>query len=614
MPKEIFDVVIIGTGFGGTIAATQLANMGHKVLLMERGGFMVSPDALGKPTGKPVLADWAKQNGHLVQYWPRPDHAPKGLIDFFKALRSDLNHKGLYEYSRYDNIHILTANGVGGGSLIYSGVNLRPRNEVLQQIGLNLNDQNFADARFWMESNRGNFNKIVTKIPLPGFQDRNKPPEQGRLAHLGPNDDYLYLDRTRMLRDAATSLATDPSLTARWAPLELSVNEFEGDLTDPSTISREPGLSQHTFCERQGRCMLGCLPQARHTLNKTLFSKLLLTGKVQLKTQSKVIEIKRADDVGYNVHYHDADDDGQDVQATKAVFLAGGTQGSTEILLRSAGNLNISPAIGSKFSSNGDFSGFVYKTKTPVYSARGPINTSHVEVIKNNRFYTIEDCGVPSLFAELTRRTLEVLATAQDVNPFFNALGVAFKTGISDFADFVSDNTNPNQNMTEAEMVADIYFFNAMGQDNSDGRFRLDNDNLVLDYNVKNQQVFDELEALLRQIATSMQAPDGKFVPFPLWKGIALGGKKVVCTHPLGGCPIGADNSTGVVDEFGRVYDGAKPAGSTDVIPGLYVVDGSTIPGALAVNPSLTISAQAFKAVQNAVTELSKVAAAGAGH
>ena len=154
-----------------------------------------------------------------------------------------------------------------------------------------------------------------------------------------------------------------------------------------------------------------------------------------------------------------------------------------------------------------------------------------------------------------------------------------------------------------------------MGQDAGNGKFRLSHDNLVLDYDVNNQPVFDELEVLLRQLSSSIQSPDGgSFVPFPLWKGLRLGGKNAVCTHPLGGCPIGTDNSNGVVDEFGRVFNGARPAGSTDVLPGLYVVDGSTIPGALAVNPTLTISAQATKAVTNAVQELAaQAAAAGAG-
>ena len=72
-------------------------------------------------------------------------------------------------------------------------------------------------------------------------------------------------------------------------------------------------------------------------------------------------------------------------------------------------------------------------------------------------------------------------------------------------------------------------------------------------------------------------------------------------THPLGGCPIAPTSFDGVVDELGRVFDGSKPKGSKDVLPGLYVVDGSAIPGAVATNPSLTIAAQAIKCVNAAL-------------
>jgi cholesterol oxidase len=64
----------------------------------------------------------------------------------------------------------------------------------------------------------------------------------------------------------------------------------------------------------------------------------------------------------------------------------------------------------------------------------------------------------------------------------------------------------------------------------------------------------------------------------------------------------------GVVNEFGQVYDGSKK--STDaraVHPGFFVVDGSTMPGALAANPTLTISAQALKAVERAVGPLKQL-------
>ena len=69
----------------------------------------------------------------------------------------------------------------------------------------------------------------------------------------------------------------------------------------------------------------------------------------------------------------------------------------------------------------------------------------------------------------------------------------------------------------------------------------------------------------------------------------------------LGGCPIAPTNADGVVDEFGRVFDGSKPQGATDTLPGLYVVDGSAIPGALVANPTLTIAAQAIKTLTQAL-------------
>ena len=71
-------------------------------------------------------------------------------------------------------------------------------------------------------------------------------------------------------------------------------------------------------------------------------------------------------------------------------------------------------------------------------------------------------------------------------------------------------------------------------------------------------------------------------------------------THPLGGCTIGPDRTRGAVDEYGRVFDPSSGQ-PTDTHEGLVVVDGSAIPGALAVNPTLTITAQALKAVGHAL-------------
>lgn len=146
-----YDAIVIGTGFGGTIAATRLAMKGKKTLLLERGTWWITPEALGKPPQSPLkpIPVWAKEQNHPVQYWPRPDHK-EGLLDLFASIRHGANKAGLYQYSIFPDAHILTSSGVGGGSLIYSNVTLRPEPEVLQQIGLALGDAEYQAAYEWM--------------------------------------------------------------------------------------------------------------------------------------------------------------------------------------------------------------------------------------------------------------------------------------------------------------------------------------------------------------------------------------------------------------------------------------------------------------------------------
>ena len=64
-----YDAIVIGTGFGATIAATRLALKGKKVLMLERGTWWVTPEKLGKPTQstKDPIPVWAKKNNQPVQ-------------------------------------------------------------------------------------------------------------------------------------------------------------------------------------------------------------------------------------------------------------------------------------------------------------------------------------------------------------------------------------------------------------------------------------------------------------------------------------------------------------------------------------------------------------------
>ena len=80
---------------------------------------------------------------------------------------------------------------------------------------------------------------------------------------------------------------------------------------------------------------------------------------------------------GYEVNYRDHRDDNKKTVSAPLVFLAGGTLGTTEILLRSRdkGGLKVTDKLGTHFSSNGDFGAFCVGTTKPVHSTRGPINT-----------------------------------------------------------------------------------------------------------------------------------------------------------------------------------------------------------------------------------------------
>jgi cholesterol oxidase len=587
-----FDAIVIGTGFGGTVAATRLAAKGKKVLMLERGTWWITPAKLGKTPASSLkkIPDWAKEQSprHPVQYWTRPNHKD-GMLDFFAAVRSGINKDGLYQYSMFKQADILTASGVGGGSLIYSNVTVRPEAEVLAGIGLGLTDADYQAAYKWMEDHRGRLNHIVTKIPLPGRDVTNLT-----------TDDYLYLDRARVLRDAAKLSETKLGIKLPWKPLDLSLIEY-----DPHRADGGDAAKVGTFCQREGRCILGCLPSARHTFSKLLYTKLLHDPAkgVSLSPMAEVRDIKRIPG-GYEVNYRDHRDDRKKTVTATMVFLAGGTLGTTEILLRSRdrGGLKLSDTLGTHFSTNGDFGAFVVGTTKPVHSSVGPINSCQVSTKLDGLHIKVEDSAIPEMFAAIASTTLGVLDNFAQREMLKMRLKFAFvNKALPDLRDFfphLPNTYDPNSNQTEGEMVSNIFFFNVMGQDDASGKFTLKNDRIDLDWDKKisDTPIFQKIEVLLKSLAESM---GGRYTPFPLWKG--LGNKKLIVTHPLGGCPIAPTSFDGVVDELGRVFDGNKPRGSKDVYPGLFVVDGSSIPGAVATNPSLTIAAQALKAVTAAL-------------
>jgi cholesterol oxidase len=80
-------------------------------------------------------------------------------------------------------------------------------------------------------------------------------------------------------------------------------------------------------------------------------------------------------------------------------------------------------------------------------------------------------------------------------------------------------------------------------------------------------------------------------------------GHQPATAHPLGGAGMGSDRSTGAINHKGQVFDASAGQGSTAVHAGLYVVDGAMMPRSLGVNPLLTITALAERAMLHVARE-----------
>jgi cholesterol oxidase len=113
-----------------------------------------------------------------------------------------------------------------------------------------------------------------------------------------------------------------------------------------------------------------------------------------------------------------------------------------------------------------------------------------------------------------------------------------------------------------------------MGRDIPDGKMFLRKGRLDLDWKTdKSNAYFERLRTTSRGIAHSL---GGRFADNPIWFL-----RRVITVHPLGGAPMGRFPSEGVVDPYGNVFG----------YPGLYVADGSVMPGPVGPNPSFTIAA-----------------------
>ena len=672
-----YEAVVIGSGFGGTITSLTLSNKYQKedknieenlkrhVCILERGQWWLShevpEEANGTIDNSQALRGYLTKNNMPYSTWAYPDDT-KGLLTLFGNSKPINNLKGVYDYTRMRNVHIITASGVGGGSLVYNNVIVEPEESVYKDWPTQSDGKAPLSSEYFERANKFiGINSITTTAGIGKFRLPQAQVFQNAAKSETVNKNLLNSDSL----DAKLSITEIPEMGmffSKEGPLELDKDLEEmtsEELKETLNKIRERYEKETNVCQRHGRCVLGCIAESRHTLNDKLYSAIKDGAPLDVHPLCEVVdigEIKEEEERGYKytVKFLDYTDiiDLQDVSGrqltdeqkmkitktikTKKVILAAGSLGSTEILFKckNTRSLELSDMLGRKFSTNGDLLGVINPTKENVDVTRGPITTSIARFNNPDTGATpfcIEDEGIPKMFAELLATIFEQMSAqkkgdsilptknfedhfreifrfidindSQIMDQLLKLIEGIDLSSLFNLSTGLSDLIGFVTKGTESaeERVSNILMLGAMGRDDSESRLVFDVNDGHLDLEKDyplDQQVFEDIIETMKLFAKEIGKNGEKSLMIPFWDETQ---KRQFVVHPLGGCPMGKSATEGVVDSMGRLFKR-----NSGVYEGLYVVDGSILPSSLGVNPSLTIAALAFRIAENALAEGNK--------
>jgi len=518
--KPRYDVIVIGSGYGGGVTASRLARAGKRVAVLERGREIPTGEF---PARFPELRAQMQVTGARVKIGPST---------------------GLYDVRFGEHMHVLVGCGVGGGSLINAGVALRPDPRV------------FADP-VWP--------RVLSSDPrLDEGYARAK-------AWLRPQVDPNARSHSKLkvLHAASEALGVAPE------PAEIVVSFSD-------TISAG-GIAQPA-CTRCGDCVGGCNVGAKNTVALTYLPDAVRHG-AEIFAPVRVRDIVKTAQ-GWSVTLDPDHVKGESLPVSleaEMIVLAAGTLGSTEILLRArARGLPVSDRLGTRFSANGDIIAFGYGAKSTVNA----IGVGH-----------------PSKTDFVTGAAVSGQIQITDPDDLAHSLTIQEGAMPSALAPVLPVLFIPNGRLLGAvqSLISGVYkgpfaglqTFFAVSHDSASGRLVLANDRLEIAWpGAQDEPVYARLDKALESLVTRA---GGKYVKNPL-SGTMMGHQPATA-HPLGGCGIGEDADSGVIDHKGRVFD--PSAGASAVHRGLYVIDGSVMPRSLGVNPLLTITALAERALMH---------------
>jgi len=535
--KEHYTVVVVGSGYGASIAASRLARAGQQVCVLEKGNEF-------QPGEYPNTLAHA---GEQMQA-----NTPDGQVG---------SETGLYEFNVNESINVFKGCGLGGTSLVNANVALRAEPRVYEEPSW---PKAFRDDADGITKAYERAEEMLRPVPYPTT--------------------FPTLPKLEALQKSAGALGAD-----FYRP-PLNVNF---DLEGPNQV----GVEQHK-CTCCGDCVTGCNYHAKNTLimnylpDATNHGAEIFTG-----VAARWIEPKdgrwlvHCDVLGVGREKFKAP---EIAVSADILILGGGTLGSTEVLLRSRDQhgLPASGELGKHFTGNGDVLAFGYDTDQVINGVgwgyhkpgdiapvgpciSGIIDMRQQPVLTNGM--VIEEGSPPGALGALLPGGLSAAADTEGKDVGHGA-GELIRQGVRTVQSWFEGPYHGAVHNTQ--------FYLVMTHDNAGGQMRLVNNQLRIDWpGVGSEPIF---ETVNQRLSDATRALGGTFVHNPIWS--KLFHQSLITVHPLGGCIMAEDATAGAVNHKGQVF---KSTAGDAVYENLYVCDGAVIPCPLGVNPLLTISAVA---------------------
>lgn len=596
-----YDVVVIGSGYGASVAASRMARAGRRVCVLERGREIL-------PGEYPDEIEEAREEFQI------------DTVDGHFGER-----RALFDYRVNKDVDVLVGCGLGGTSLINANVSLEMDSRQFEEDdwpavfkgpdGHHLLDPYYARAR-----------EMLGAQPYP-----ENAPVLNKLSALERSADLIGKGH-RFYR---------PPINVTF---EAQTNPF--------------GVNQ-AACTNCGDCCSGCNVSAKNTTLMNYLPDAANHG-AEIFTGCSVSHIER---VGsrWRVHFEDLERKLLNSRQVDAdlVILGAGSLGSTEILMRSGKEgLPLSDQLGEGFSGNGDALGFGYNCYWK------DADEAHQEVEASDDA-EVDFEAILDLVKDLADGQLDSTAMADEViePSAINAVGVGTDleqiakqgreppgpciAGIIDLRDsyqprnrlVIEEGVIPSAlssvlapvfmfggmlegdffryGMTQGERrlqdakrigeqiledpmslagaayegpTARTQTYLVMSKDDAAGTLTFEDDRIRVRWQgAGSDSVIKRGNEWMR---LTTDAAQGQYLSNPLWSE-ALG-RKIVTVHPLGGARMADTGAEGVVNDRCQVFAGNSEA----VHEGLYVCDGAALPASVGVNPLLTITAIAERACE----------------